>query len=259
MDTIEGLALIATFIGFLTIFAMWVSLWDNVWRVSVEPTRASIYGPASSPHQKPQIPLLSARGRTIAQWSSRSVLMNPNVGLPETCVQHESRPACRRAALQYKRSSLDPLVRITATGPIVRGDFDRLAALVERLPQSVGAPIQDWASTRRSIDVNRLQRVGCLRSGWCGGWRGNARARMSLGSICVSKPTGCTSPIACASAVAPGRTLRRPSASFTRLVALVARGPISSALAWSTASPAGGGSPSYMVRVGISCAGIAIA
>jgi hypothetical protein len=43
MDTIKGLALIATFIGFLTIFAMWVSLWDNVWRVSVEPTRASIY------------------------------------------------------------------------------------------------------------------------------------------------------------------------------------------------------------------------
>jgi hypothetical protein len=37
MDTIKGLALIATFIGFVTIFAMWVSLWDNVWRVSVEP------------------------------------------------------------------------------------------------------------------------------------------------------------------------------------------------------------------------------
>jgi hypothetical protein len=37
MDTIKGLALIDTFIGFLTIFAMWVSLWDNVWRVSVEP------------------------------------------------------------------------------------------------------------------------------------------------------------------------------------------------------------------------------
>ena len=37
MDTIKGVALIATFIGFLTIFAMWVSLWDNVWRVAVEP------------------------------------------------------------------------------------------------------------------------------------------------------------------------------------------------------------------------------
>jgi len=37
MDPIKGLALIGTFIGFLTIFAMWVSLWENVWRVSVEP------------------------------------------------------------------------------------------------------------------------------------------------------------------------------------------------------------------------------
>jgi hypothetical protein len=49
MDTIKGLALIATFIGFLTIFAMWVSLWDNVWRVSVEPTRASIYAARIGP------------------------------------------------------------------------------------------------------------------------------------------------------------------------------------------------------------------
>ena len=40
---LKGSALVAAFIGFLTIFAMWVSLWDNVWRVSVEPTRASIY------------------------------------------------------------------------------------------------------------------------------------------------------------------------------------------------------------------------
>ena len=43
MDTIKGLALIATFIGVLTIFAMWVSLWENVWQVAVEPTRANIY------------------------------------------------------------------------------------------------------------------------------------------------------------------------------------------------------------------------
>ena len=43
MDTIKGLALIATFIGFLSIFATWVLLWENVWRVSVEPTRANIY------------------------------------------------------------------------------------------------------------------------------------------------------------------------------------------------------------------------
>ena len=43
MDILKGAALIAAFIGFLTIFAMWVSLWDNVWRVSVEPVRGAIY------------------------------------------------------------------------------------------------------------------------------------------------------------------------------------------------------------------------
>ena len=43
MDTIKGLALIATFIGVLIAFAMWVSLWENVWQVAVEPTRANIY------------------------------------------------------------------------------------------------------------------------------------------------------------------------------------------------------------------------
>ena len=35
MDTIKGLALIATFIGVLITFAMWVSLWENVWQASV--------------------------------------------------------------------------------------------------------------------------------------------------------------------------------------------------------------------------------
>jgi hypothetical protein len=34
MDTIRGVALIATFIGVLIIFAMWVALWENVWLVS---------------------------------------------------------------------------------------------------------------------------------------------------------------------------------------------------------------------------------
>ena len=43
MDTIKGLALIGTFIGVLITFAMWVSLWENVWQASVEPTRANIY------------------------------------------------------------------------------------------------------------------------------------------------------------------------------------------------------------------------
>ena len=36
MDTIKGLALIGTFIGVLIIFAMWVSLWENVWPVSAD-------------------------------------------------------------------------------------------------------------------------------------------------------------------------------------------------------------------------------
>jgi hypothetical protein len=41
MDTIKGLALIATFIGVLITFAMWIS--DSVWRTAVEPTRANVY------------------------------------------------------------------------------------------------------------------------------------------------------------------------------------------------------------------------
>jgi hypothetical protein len=35
--------IIATFIGVLVIFAMWVSLWENVWRTAVELTRANVY------------------------------------------------------------------------------------------------------------------------------------------------------------------------------------------------------------------------
>ena len=38
-DKLKGAALIATFIGVLITFAMWVSLWENVWQASVEPTR----------------------------------------------------------------------------------------------------------------------------------------------------------------------------------------------------------------------------
>jgi hypothetical protein len=43
VDALKGAALIATFIGFLSIFATWVLLWENVWRVSVEPVRGAIY------------------------------------------------------------------------------------------------------------------------------------------------------------------------------------------------------------------------
>ena len=42
MDTLKAAALVATFIGFLTIFAMWVSLWV-VWRVSVDPVHNQVY------------------------------------------------------------------------------------------------------------------------------------------------------------------------------------------------------------------------
>ena len=42
-DRLKGAALIATFIDFLSIFATWVLLWENVWRVSVEPVRGAIY------------------------------------------------------------------------------------------------------------------------------------------------------------------------------------------------------------------------
>ena len=42
-DRLKGAALIATFIGVLITFAMWVSLWENVWQASVEPTRGQIY------------------------------------------------------------------------------------------------------------------------------------------------------------------------------------------------------------------------
>ena len=43
LDMLKGVALIGTFIGVLIIFAMWVSLWENVWQASVEPVRGAIY------------------------------------------------------------------------------------------------------------------------------------------------------------------------------------------------------------------------
>jgi hypothetical protein len=48
-DTLKGLALVSAFVGVLTIFAMWVSLWENVWQAAVEPTRASIYAARLGP------------------------------------------------------------------------------------------------------------------------------------------------------------------------------------------------------------------
>ena len=43
LDTLKGAVLIGIFVGVLAIFAMWVSLWENVWQASVEPTRGAIY------------------------------------------------------------------------------------------------------------------------------------------------------------------------------------------------------------------------
>ncbi len=48
-DKLKGAALIASFIGVLAIFAMWVALWENVWRVSVEPDRGAIYDARTQP------------------------------------------------------------------------------------------------------------------------------------------------------------------------------------------------------------------
>ena len=43
IDTLKGAALIATFLGVLTIFATLVMLWESVWRTSVEPVRGAVY------------------------------------------------------------------------------------------------------------------------------------------------------------------------------------------------------------------------
>ena len=43
IDTLKGAALIATFLGVLTIFATLVMLWESVWQTSVEPVRGAVY------------------------------------------------------------------------------------------------------------------------------------------------------------------------------------------------------------------------
>ena len=67
---------------------------------------------------------------------------------------------------------------------------------------------RDTVESCRSLDVNRLHaRAVCAPAGRVAG-NGRATARRSLGSICGPRPTGCISPIACASPVATGRTCR---------------------------------------------------
>jgi hypothetical protein len=43
MDTIKGLALIATLIGFIATCATWINMWESTWQSAVEPTRGAIY------------------------------------------------------------------------------------------------------------------------------------------------------------------------------------------------------------------------
>jgi hypothetical protein len=51
MDTLKGLALVATFLAILATFAVWVGMWETTWRAAVEPTRASIYNARLGPTQ----------------------------------------------------------------------------------------------------------------------------------------------------------------------------------------------------------------
>ena len=66
VDALKGAALIATFIGFLSIFATWVLLWENVWRVSVEPVRGAIYDARLNRPGAFSLPSLSWMGWRIA-------------------------------------------------------------------------------------------------------------------------------------------------------------------------------------------------
>ena len=42
MDTIKGLALIATLIGFIATCATWIHIWDSTWQAAVAPVRGAI-------------------------------------------------------------------------------------------------------------------------------------------------------------------------------------------------------------------------
>jgi hypothetical protein len=66
---LKGIALVATFIGFLTIFAMWVSLWDNVWRVSVEPTRGAIYDASLAARNGGQSSIVATTESSGRMWA----------------------------------------------------------------------------------------------------------------------------------------------------------------------------------------------
>jgi hypothetical protein len=90
-----------------------------------------------------------------------------------------------------------------------------------------GGSGRDTVEACRSLDVNRLHREGCLGPAGRAAGSGPATASGWPGSRCAPRPTGCTSPTACASAAASGRTWRRPSASPACPAASAGAGPTS--------------------------------
>ena len=78
---------------------------------------------------------------------------------------------------------------------------------------------RDTVEASRSLDVNRLHREGCLRAGWAGGWQWTHDGERVASISCAPMPTGCISPIVCASAAATGRT----SAETVRIVRMPCR------------------------------------
>src|SRR4051794_29193422 len=90
---------------------------------------------------------------------------------------------------------------------------------------------RDTVEMCRSIDVNRLHKAGCLRSGYWGSWQWTGdgervhsiNAHADVDQLHLSYRG--------ASAAASGRTWLRQSASSTRPAGSAALGPTSSALA----------------------------
>jgi hypothetical protein len=49
MDTLKGVALVATFLGFIAVFAVWCSIWNKTWQAAVTPIREEIYSASLPP------------------------------------------------------------------------------------------------------------------------------------------------------------------------------------------------------------------
>jgi hypothetical protein len=48
IDNLKGLALIAAFIGFLAVFATWVSIWNQTWQAAINPIPTQVIGASMS-------------------------------------------------------------------------------------------------------------------------------------------------------------------------------------------------------------------